>query len=207
MTPPQRLVKTFSPSRRAFFETLPGICVFLQSNPTKYHSSVNYTVFQPGKSNTRNDFFIAPTQYQRGNGRSSIAPGKDSYYSSSMADSTGRFRRLIRNIFLLPVHIYRFAISPFLGPSCIYSPTCSAYMLDAVHKHGILKGFLLGIARILRCNRAFMGGPDPVPEQFSWKRIRDPYIIFRKRRIKEKPVEADDETTQEEQPTDPSTTP
>lgn len=115
-----------------------------------------------------------------------------------MKETTGRFRRLVRNIFLMPIHVYRAVISPYLGPSCIYSPTCSAYMLDAVHKHGILKGSLLGITRILRCNRAFMGGPDPVPDSFSWKQIRDSYIIFHKPRRKK---------NRDDDPTDPSTAP
>ncbi len=116
-----------------------------------------------------------------------------------MANTTERLKHLVRNIFLIPVYIYRGVISPYLGPSCIYSPTCSAYMLDAVHKHGIAKGFILGITRIFRCNRAFMGGPDPVPDVFSWKQIKDSYIIFRKPKKRRK--------DRGSSPTDPSTTP
>ena len=115
-----------------------------------------------------------------------------------MKESPGRLKRLVRNIFLMPVHLYRAVISPYLGPSCIYRPTCSAFMLDAVHKHGVLKGGILGLARILRCNGAFMGGVDPVPDIFSWKQIRDPYIIFRRPRRKKRG---------KDNPTDPSTAP
>ncbi|MCD8566520.1 MAG: membrane protein insertion efficiency factor YidD [Alphaproteobacteria bacterium] len=64
----------------------------------------------------------------------------------------------------LPVHIYRLVISPWLPRSCRYHPTCSAYALEALEKHGAIKGSWLAIRRILRChpwvNRPY---DDPVP--------------------------------------------
>jgi hypothetical protein len=78
--------------------------------------------------------------------------------------------------------VYRVAISPLFPPSCIYTPSCSRYMIEAVRRHGVVKGGLLGIARILRCTRlCYLGGPDPVPDTFSWKELRDSYTIFRKK--------------------------
>lgn len=62
------------------------------------------------------------------------------------------------------VRFYQLAISPWLGSSCRYSPTCSQYMIDAVKEWGPLKGFWLGIKRIGRCHPWGGDGHDPVPE-------------------------------------------
>lgn len=89
-------------------------------------------------------------------------------------------KTVIRKAFLLPVKAYQKLISPMLGANCIYSPTCSEYFKQAVMLHGIIKGSILGTARILRCSRFYMGGPDPVPEEFSFKYIRERRTIFRR---------------------------
>lgn len=60
------------------------------------------------------------------------------------------------------VRWYQKHISPAIGPHCKYMPTCSQYMIDAVTKYGALKGGLMGIWRILRCNPFSKGGYDPV---------------------------------------------
>ena len=73
------------------------------------------------------------------------------------------FRKLLRNIFLLPVYFYRACISPLLPPSCRYTPTCSQYMVEAVTKNGIFIGGWLGIKRLLRCHPWGGSGYDPVP--------------------------------------------
>ncbi len=57
---------------------------------------------------------------------------------------------------------YQRFVSPFLPPSCRFSPSCSRYALLAVQKHGVLKGGLMGAWRILRCNPFSKGGFDPV---------------------------------------------
>ena len=88
--------------------------------------------------------------------------------------------KLIRQIYLIPVYLYKGIISPFAGPSCRYTPSCSGYFLEAVLKFGIIKGTIMGSARILRCRKAFFGGPDPVPEKWSWKEIKDQYRVRRK---------------------------
>ncbi|MGX7349193.1 membrane protein insertion efficiency factor YidD [Dolosicoccus paucivorans] len=68
------------------------------------------------------------------------------------------------------VRLYQTLISPLLGPSCRYRPTCSSYMIDAINRHGALKGLVMGIARILRCHPFAKGGFDPVPDHFTLKR-------------------------------------
>ena len=73
-----------------------------------------------------------------------------------------------------PVRLYQKCLSPLLPASCRYVPTCPNYMLQAVEKHGLLKGTLMGIARILRCHPLARGGFDPVPEHFSLRRNTQP---------------------------------
>lgn len=72
-------------------------------------------------------------------------------------------RRLVRHIFLLPVYFYRACISPMLPPACRYVPTCSQYAVEAVMKHGIIRGGWLALKRILRCHPWGGSGYDPVP--------------------------------------------
>ena len=66
-------------------------------------------------------------------------------------------------IVLLPVHFYRYCISPLTPASCRYTPTCSQYAIDAVKKYGPFKGGYLAIKRILRCHPLGGSGYDPVP--------------------------------------------
>ncbi|WOO34573.1 membrane protein insertion efficiency factor YidD [Anaerocolumna sp. AGMB13020] len=62
------------------------------------------------------------------------------------------------------VKFYRKFISPLKGrSSCIYTPTCSSYAIQALEKYGALKGGYLAIRRILRCHPFHLGGYDPVP--------------------------------------------
>ena len=58
---------------------------------------------------------------------------------------------------------YKVTLSPFIGQSCRYLPTCSDYMRDALLKHGALKGGWMGIRRICRCRPGGGDGYDPVP--------------------------------------------
>jgi putative membrane protein insertion efficiency factor len=61
------------------------------------------------------------------------------------------------------VHFYRAVISPLTPPSCRYHPTCSAYALQAIDRHGAARGLILSVKRILRCHPYHPGGFDPVP--------------------------------------------
>jgi len=69
----------------------------------------------------------------------------------------------MRWIALKLIRFYQKFISPALPPSCIYTPTCSAYTYEAISRYGVLKGGWLGAKRILRCHPFAHGGHDPVP--------------------------------------------
>jgi len=62
------------------------------------------------------------------------------------------------------IRYYQRYISPLLGPSCRYYPTCSQYTIESIQIHGIIKGGFLAIRRVLRCHPGYPGGYDPVPE-------------------------------------------
>lgn len=61
------------------------------------------------------------------------------------------------------VRVYRATLSPLLPPSCRFSPSCSAYALEALELHGALRGSWLSARRIFRCHPFHPGGIDPVP--------------------------------------------
>lgn len=63
----------------------------------------------------------------------------------------------------VPVWFYRACISPMTPPSCRYTPTCSQYALEALKKHGPVKGLWLSVKRISRCHPWGGSGYDPVP--------------------------------------------
>jgi putative membrane protein insertion efficiency factor len=74
-------------------------------------------------------------------------------------------RRVLRELALLPLHLYRRVISPAFGPHCRYHPTCSEYAVEAVRTHGVARGSVLAAWRVLRCNPWSRGGVDPVASQ------------------------------------------
>src|SRR5699024_276935 len=78
----------------------------------------------------------------------------------------------MKKLLMLLVRGYQKSISPLFPPSCRYYPTCSNYTMEALDKHGALKGSLMGIARILRCHPFVEGGIDPVHDHFTLKRQR-----------------------------------
>ena len=61
------------------------------------------------------------------------------------------------------IRVYQYAISPYLGSNCRYTPTCSEYARTAILKYGVIKGLWLGGRRVLRCHPWHAGGHDPVP--------------------------------------------
>jgi putative membrane protein insertion efficiency factor len=61
------------------------------------------------------------------------------------------------------IRSYQLLLSPFLGDHCRFTPSCSQYAMEALDKHGALKGSWLAIRRILRCHPFCDGGYDPVP--------------------------------------------
>lgn len=61
------------------------------------------------------------------------------------------------------IKFYKLAVSPYLPSTCIYQPTCSEYMAEAIELHGVFKGTWMGVKRLARCNPFTTGGLDPVP--------------------------------------------
>jgi len=70
---------------------------------------------------------------------------------------------VIRAALLLVVKAYRLLLSPFLPPRCRFHPSCSAYALGALERHGALRGSWLTARRLARCHPFHPGGIDPVP--------------------------------------------
>lgn len=73
------------------------------------------------------------------------------------------FSKILVFILIVPVKFYQWVISPMIGPSCRYTPTCSVYSIQALKKHGPFKGLWLATKRILSCNPWGGSGYDPVP--------------------------------------------
>lgn len=71
--------------------------------------------------------------------------------------------KLLRRFAILPIRLYKYCISPLLPPACRYVPTCSEYAMEAIERHGILRGGMYALWRILRCHPFARGGYDPVP--------------------------------------------
>lgn len=71
-------------------------------------------------------------------------------------------------LLVLPILFYQKFITPYTPPSCRFRPTCSEYARQALLKHGPVKGMILAVWRILRCNPWGGCGYDPVPEKFEF---------------------------------------
>ncbi|MEC8739730.1 MAG: membrane protein insertion efficiency factor YidD [Bacteroidota bacterium] len=74
-----------------------------------------------------------------------------------------KWQKLLRKIYIIPIQLYRWILSPILPNACRYTPTCSKYCMEAILKHGILMGTKLGIKRICKCHPWGGYGHDPVP--------------------------------------------
>jgi len=72
---------------------------------------------------------------------------------------------IVRAVVLAPIVVYQRVLSPALPRRCKYEPTCSRYAVDAIREYGILRGLVLGVWRLLRCNPWSHGGYDPVESQ------------------------------------------
>jgi putative membrane protein insertion efficiency factor len=69
----------------------------------------------------------------------------------------------MKRLLVLLLRGYQYAISPLLGRSCRFYPSCSDYTLEAIERYGALRGSLLGFKRVMRCHPWHPGGFDPVP--------------------------------------------
>ncbi len=71
--------------------------------------------------------------------------------------------RLLGKFFILLIKVYQYTLSPYIGRSCRYTPTCSVYSVEAIKKYGPFKGGWMALKRILSCNPWGGSGYDPVP--------------------------------------------
>ncbi|MDE5734686.1 MAG: membrane protein insertion efficiency factor YidD [Duncaniella sp.] len=69
----------------------------------------------------------------------------------------------LRRLLILPIRFYQLAVSPLFPPSCRFTPTCSQYAIEAITRHGAVKGLWLAVKRICRCHPWGGSGYDPVP--------------------------------------------
>ncbi len=72
-------------------------------------------------------------------------------------------KQMISGLFLTAIRSYQLVLSPILGPSCRFYPSCSEYTSQAIKQYGPLKGSYLGVKRLLRCHPFNPGGFDPLP--------------------------------------------
>lgn len=86
---------------------------------------------------------------------------------------------MIKNLIIFIIKIYQFFFSfdhsfwkKYVNGFrvCIHTPSCSQYAIEAIEKHGVIKGIIMGFFRVLRCNPFSKGGNDPVPNVFSIKK-------------------------------------
>ena len=71
----------------------------------------------------------------------------------------------MRSLFIGLIKAYQYLMSPLLGPSCRFHPTCSHYAIEAISEYGVLKGGYLSVRRIIKCHPLHEGGHDPVPSK------------------------------------------
>lgn len=84
--------------------------------------------------------------------------------SKTQTDSSpSAVSRGIASVLALPIHFYRYAISPYTPPSCRFTPTCSKYAIEALKRHGAMRGTWLTVRRLCRCHPWGGSGYDPVP--------------------------------------------
>lgn len=70
--------------------------------------------------------------------------------------------RMVNGVLIAVIRAYQRVLSPYIPPSCRYSPTCSQYAVEALQKHGPLRGGYMALRRVLRCTPFHSGGYDPV---------------------------------------------
>ena len=82
-----------------------------------------------------------------------------------------RLQYICRRALCVPIRAYQYTLSPWIGRSCRFTPSCSNYTMQAIMTHGCVKGILLGAWRIARCNPFGKWGFDPVPEPGRWQTL------------------------------------
>ena len=87
-------------------------------------------------------------------------------------------KALLTALLLVLIRVYRWTLSPLLGPSCRFEPSCSVYAEEAIRHHGAARGGWLMIRRLARCHPFCRGGIDPVP---AWTKRGLPSEVLRGR--------------------------
>jgi len=77
----------------------------------------------------------------------------------------------MRRILILLIRGYQYLLSPFMAPSCRYTPSCSNYSIEAIQRFGFFRGLVLSVRRVFSCHPWHHGGYDPVPTSFTLKKI------------------------------------
>lgn len=126
--------------------------------------------------------FPPPPLHITGHGHYRNVPSRDraGYRScnptgKTVATTEQTSQRIVRNrlnalpaaALLAMLRLYRYFISPLLGDHCRFHPSCSAYAMEAIRRHGALAGFFLTARRLMRCHPFHPGGFDPVPDRTS----------------------------------------
>ncbi len=75
----------------------------------------------------------------------------------------------MKTLLLALLRAYQYLLSPWIGGSCRYWPTCSEYSREAIETHGAARGTYMTITRLARCHPYGAGGVDPVPAKFRWR--------------------------------------
>ncbi|MDH5354277.1 MAG: membrane protein insertion efficiency factor YidD [Gammaproteobacteria bacterium] len=70
----------------------------------------------------------------------------------------------MRKILIIPIRIYQYLLSPWVGHHCRFTPSCSHYAIEAIGLHGSIKGLFLTLKRLASCHPWHAGGYDPVPD-------------------------------------------
>lgn len=138
-----------------------------QSCPEKSGSQDNMGIFSPSKAE---DFTRAYTFHCEKGNCGEEADGGRSIHSGTVETSRPHERLNMTLPFVLIIRFYQKVISPWIFPCCRFTPSCSRYAVEALEKHGLLKGAVLSAWRLLRCQPFCRGGYDPVPHGFTLKR-------------------------------------
>ena len=113
--------------------------------------------------------------------------------NSPAPEATGRADRPdpVARVLVLAISGYRRFISPFLPPSCRFTPSCSAYAAEALTVHGTVRGIWLAARRLLKCGPWHPGGWDPVPPRRERPgHERDPgHTVLHRDRVHQTPAE------------------
>ena len=79
-----------------------------------------------------------------------------------MRDFKRHHLKMIKLFFIIPIKIYQLLLSPLIGKSCRFEPTCSSYSIESINRYGVIKGVSLSLKRILKCHPWGDSGYDPV---------------------------------------------